>query len=496
MIGATWSAQLGNRFVNPYLSRISAYMGVLDGHLSWGGAIRIAGFVLLLWGGAGGAYGQVSGDTTQAQERGRVAPPAPLDSVRAEDVAPSDTSAPEKAIVTADSLSALVRQGERLQELFNNVNVRQDTTRLRSSYGLRYLNRDELLFTGDVVIYERGDTLRADTVWYNKRTKVGRARSNVRLTDGEVVVRAPKAIYFTDEKRSVFPDSVTLVDSNRVLRAHEGTYWSNARRAEFSGNVHLTDAETHLEADSLAYFRDTERSIATGSVFIRRVDTKAGARGDTTTVADTTIAPADTAAVAADTTAITYLFGKWADNQEQNRYSRVERQALLVRVRMDSTGAPDDTLAVRAHRLEAQRTDTYRRLVAVGSVRIWQANLAAVADSAVYDRVIEAGRPDTTAVPSPMPSSTADSSGDTTSPFSSSLDSLVARTSPTGRPPPASRSPVPPDTTVPPDTAQRETASSRRSASQERSTPATGEGQTRSGWETPSVRSEDEVPLE
>jgi len=476
----------------------------------------VFGLFVVLWAGAPVAYGQAGPDTsgTDAPREPRMTQPAPLDSVRADDVAASDTGDAERAIVSADSLSTLVRDGERLQELFSNVSVRQDTTRLRSNYGRRYLERDEILFTGDVVIYERGDTLRADRVWYNKTTKVGRARSNVRLTDGEVTVRAPRATYYTEEKRSVFPDSVTLVDSNRVLRAQQGTYWSNERRGDFSGAVRLTDPTTYLEADSLTYFRDRERSIATGSVFIRRVDTKDDQTPDTTLAA-------------ADTTAITYLFGEWADNQEQSRYSRVERQALLVRVRMDSTGAPDDTLAVRARRLEANRTDTFHRLTAVDSVRIWQADLAAVADSAVYDRVVGSGEPDTTTAPSSFPDSTTNTRADPLARSASRLDSLVARVElagmgaadtmavPFSKPRLSERAPdsrprgTTPDPTSRPDTTSRPVAARTSAPQVPSASDSTAVGDTsgasgqqaqgssgREGWETPTVQSEDDLPLE
>ena len=334
---------------------------------------------------------QVRSDSTE--RRLTEAPPAAPDSVRPEDVsapAAADTAESSRAIVNADSLSARTRNGQRIQDLFGNVFVRQDTTRLRSDYARRYLDSDRFLFTDNVVIYERGDTLRADTVRYNKATKVGRARGNVRVTDGEVVVRAPRATYYTESKRSVFPDSVTLVDSSRVLRAQQGTYWSEEKRAEFGGNVRLTDPETYLEADSLTYYRNTERSIARRNVFIRRVgDGEAAEEG----------------AADADTTSRTYLFGAWADNQEQEGYSRVEGDALLMRVRFDSSGTPEDSLVVRAHRLDAYRSETHRRLVAIDSVRIWQADLAAVADSAVYDRVLAPGSPDTSASPLPPPDS-------------------------------------------------------------------------------------------
>jgi lipopolysaccharide export system protein LptA len=439
------------------------------------------------------ARGQDREDSTEAdtlrEEPFEAPAPTLPDSARATDPAPPDTSEPERAVVTADSLSALTREGARLQELFDNVRVRQDTTRLQSTYALRYLDRDELLFTGDVVIYERGDTLRADTVQYNKRTKVGRARSNVRLTDGEVVVRAPRAVYYTEEKRSVFPDSVTLVDSNRVLRAQSGSYWSDARRAEFQGEVRLTDPETHLEADSLTYYRDRERSIAKGEVFIRRMGEDEGAPEDTT--------------------ARTYLFGDWADNQEQNRYSRVEGQALLVRVRTDSTGAPEDTLVVRGDKLEATRTDAYRRLIAVDSVRIWQSDLAAVADSAVYDRVIEVGARDTVRSPSPLPDSTGPALPDPTP-----SDSLVAENTPT---------PSPADSVVRDSTAEEaplpdsvRTDSTRRPAAlpdSVRTKDAEGQepiasdsgattrspperGAKRVSWGLPTARNEEALPLE
>ncbi len=338
------------------------------------GRALLAATVGIAWmGGGTEAWAQAEDDTSRAAPTG--VEPAGMDSLPTGGAVPpptpiqpaSDTSEPPRAFVNADSLSTLSRNGKRVQDLFGNVFVRQDSTRLRSDYARRYLTRSDLLFTDNVVIYERGDTLRADTVRYDRATEVGYARGTVRLTNGEVNVRADSARYFASEKRSVFPDSVVLVDGDRVLRAQRGTYWSDEGRAEFGGRVRLTEPGTTLLSDSLTYYRNRDRSVAYGNVFIDRW-------GDD---------EAD-----ADTTARTYLFGDRADNREARRYSRVEGDALLVRVRMDSTGAPSDTLVVTARRLEAFRTDMRRRLVAVDSVRIWQPDLAATTDSAVYDRVV------------------------------------------------------------------------------------------------------------
>lgn len=458
---------------------------------------RVLGVLILGLGLMGGTvsevYAQEAPDTLRAPPTG--VEPAGLDSLPTGDVEPSfqpseappaaaDTGETEQAYVNADSLSALREGGERVQELMGDVFVRQDTTRLRSEYALRYLNRDELLFVGDVVIYERGDTLRADTVRYDRSTEVGRARGHVRLTDGEVTVRAKRGTYYAAEKRSVFPDSVVLVDSNRVLRARHGTYWSDARRAEFGGGVRLKDPGTTIFSDSLTYYRDRDRSIAVGNVFIDRQGGEASA----------------------DSSTRTYLFGDRVDNREQHRYTRVQGHALLVQLRRDSTGTPTDTLVVRARRLEAFRTDTHRRLVAVDSVEVWQPDLAAVADSAVYDRVVAPTTDSTTTQEVPI---------DTTRPPSDSISVIAETTSPTpeSSPPPQ----IVPDSlrsdsqgTRKENTAAAGTLSS--SIGTEPSASGRGEDESRPDslrqrgdvptagasrqWDTPTAQSEDALPLE
>ncbi len=461
----------------------------------WGWVCVLSILGLALMGGlASGARAQETDDTSRVDPTG--VEPAPPDSLMGGEMtpriqpsgpvsAPADTGEVERAFVRADSLSTFQRGGEQIQELFRDVFVRQDTTRIRSEYARRYLNRDEILFVSEVVLYEQGDTLRADSVRYNRATEVGHARGHVRLTNGDLTVRADRATYYSTDQRAVFPDSVVLVDSNQVLRARYGTYWSDEERAEFGGGVRLTEPGTTLLSDSLTYYRDQDRSVARGNVF---VDRRRGEEAET------------------DTTRHTYLFGDWVDNQEARRYSRVEGNALLVRVRMDSTGAPTDTLVVNARRLEAFRTDTHRRLVAVGSVRIWQPDLSAVADSAVYDRVI-APTPDSAEGPTvpidtarpPPDSVTVIASKTTPRPEASrqqrtrsdSLDRATEEEEDRSRsvpdtarsvPDTTSRSPEAARSTLPDSLSRRRTASRPEWASQT--------------WDTPTVRADSLLPLE
>jgi lipopolysaccharide export system protein LptA len=268
--------------------------------------------------------------------------------------------------LSANSLVGYEQAGGRVNRLLGNVQLRQGETRLWANEAID-TGQDDLLFTGNVLIVERGDSLRADRVLYNKRTKTGQASGHVRLSDGEVVVQAPSGLYFTEEKRARFTEGVTLIDSTSVLESAGGEYFSDEKRAEFYGAIRLWTEQTFLEADSITYFRETEVSIARGHVFIRQ---EGG--GDT---------------AEADSTTRTFLFSDWAWNDNLNQTSRLRGQPLLVRVRADTTGTPTDTLIIRAGVIEALRPDsTLQRLVATDSVRIWQQEFAAVADSVVSER--------------------------------------------------------------------------------------------------------------
>jgi lipopolysaccharide export system protein LptA len=361
--------------------------------------------------------------------------------------AAQDDGAPRQVEILApsDSLVQTTEGGERVQKLFGNVHLRQGTTLLNADRATRYRGRGEILFTGDVLIIDEGDSLWADRVRYDSREKIGRATGNVRVADGEVLLAGPEGRYYFNEKHAVFPERVMLVDSVRVLKSLSGEYFSREERAEFYRQVRVFSDSTYLEADSVTYRRETEVSEARGHVFIERrgdgaeaEDAPDGAGGTTqrdTTQRDTQSTttrrvrrpsllgrplPVDTTrrALLPDTTARTLLWGEYAYNDPRAKYSRVTGSALLVRLQppdssetdaseaalpesrarpsagQPAEGAPD-TLVVRARQLETSRSDTLRRLTATDSVRLWQKDLQAVADSAVYDQLpTRAGAPD------------------------------------------------------------------------------------------------------
>lgn len=313
-------------------------------------------------------------------------------------------------IVNADSVAGSVVGGERVRTLVGNVHLVQDSTDLRARRATQFLDRSEILFEGEVEIADQADTLNARQVQYDSRTRVGRAEGDVRLADaeaemfshsvtyfrpakraefdepvrlvereGDAVLTSARGTYLTGSKEALFEGDVRLVDSVSVLTSERGRYGTEDKRADFYGDVRLHhEQSTRLEADTLTHFRNTEVSIARGGVVVERF----GGRDED--------APPDS-------TRRTLLFGGSGFHDERARFSRVEIDPLLVRVQTDSTGATD-TLLVRARVLEASQPDslggrppppgaTFQRLVARGDVHLLGTQLAAVADSAVFDRV-------------------------------------------------------------------------------------------------------------
>ena len=270
-------------------------------------------------------------------------------------------------IIYAESIERTLMDDLPVQILKGSVRLRQDITLLNADKVTRFLTEDEILLEGNVLIIQENDSIFSDRVRYDTALKVGYATGNVRLSDGEVEVFSPSATHYVDEKWTLFDNDVRLIDSVTVLTSRGGEYFSELKRAEFFGDVILEEDNTYLQSDSVTYFRETEISLGYGNVFIERIEEQ----------------NEDSSA----TLSRTFLFGDYVYNDNQKGYSSIEGNAFLFQVQEDSLGVLRDSLLIESDRLEAIQRDSLDRLIAVDSVKIWQKDFSAIADSAVYDRV-------------------------------------------------------------------------------------------------------------
>lgn len=269
----------------------------------------------------------------------------------------ADTDSVSMAIVAGDSLVGIRQDGETIEYIFGNVHVTQDSTELTSNRARRMVDRQMIYFAGQVRMIDRGDSLTADTLTYDEARKVGKAKSRVRLTDGDVVAYAPEGEHFVDEKWSIFPVGVRLEDSTTTLTGESGQYWTRERRAELADNVRMLAEDIRLWADSLTHLRGPRQSTARGDVMVEQVD-------------------------GPDTTRIT---GQWVYHDQEAKLSIVSGSPIMIQMRKDSLDV--DTLIVAAEFMQLQESnEDYRQLSAGGRVRIWNREFAAIADSLAYEQ--------------------------------------------------------------------------------------------------------------
>ena len=284
----------------------------------------------------------------------------------------TDTTARrEVELLDVRLLEGTTIDGVRVNRL-SDARLRQGTTYIEADETVEYVNAGEYVFEGNVLIIDEGDSLSAQRVVYDSNLKVGRATTDVRISDGEILVFAPSGRYFVDEKRAEFDQGVRLIDSTAVVESRTGIYLSEEKRGEFGGDVELREGPTFLSADSLTVLRETRQSYAVGDVFIERFG------GEETT--------ADEGGVAIDSTVVTLLMGEEAFTDDVARLSRVGGQPVVVQLRRDTTDATVDTTIVRAGEIVVSRADSLDRLIGIDSVRVWQRTFSAVGDSITYDR--------------------------------------------------------------------------------------------------------------
>jgi len=261
--------------------------------------------------------------------------------------------------VRADLLEGEVVHGETIQRLIGNVEVRQGTTTLTSQRAVRYFDRNEILFSGRVRIIDDGDTLTATEVQYSTRTRLGQARGNVRLSDGQIRAFAPAGLYDAEGKVATFLEGVRLEDSLTVVLSPFGRYDTEARLADFWGRVELTEPDVRIEADSVRYDREKRHTYVLGSVRMDRREVDDLGR--------------DRAHV--------WLFGDSLFNDEPAGWASVHGDPLLIRVQFDSAGVATDTLILRSASVQVFRSDSLTQSIAVGDVLLWSPEFAAIADS-------------------------------------------------------------------------------------------------------------------
>jgi lipopolysaccharide export system protein LptA len=222
----------------------------------------------------------------------------------------------------ADSLVGGVVNGEDVRELIGNVQISQESVRIRCDHALQYIGRGMIELTGNVVV-----------------------------EDDSLIITAPRGFYYRDPRRAEAFGRVTLDDGVSRLEADYGEYLVDSRTAFFHTRVVASDSGSILNADSVRYDRIRRFMDARGRVVLYSTE-------DQVTIS-----------------------GGHFQHDATRAYSRMTVEPVLLQ--KDSTAEGVDTLIVRSQVMESFR-DSTQRLVASDSVKIVRSDLAGTAGSVVF----------------------------------------------------------------------------------------------------------------
>ena len=137
----------------------------------------------------------------------------------------------------ADSLVALVIDGEEARELSGHVRIRQDNVTILCDRAVQFLSSGKVLLNGHVVVH-----------------------------DDSMTITAPRGVYFRDTRHAEAFERVTLDDGVSHLEADFGAYDVDPRIAFFRSRVVARDTSSVLTADTLTYERNRKLMHAVGRV--------------------------------------------------------------------------------------------------------------------------------------------------------------------------------------------------------------------------------------
>lgn len=209
---------------------------------------------------------------------------------------------------------------------------------------------EERAFLGNVRFRQGNVTVRADRavqhIAANRVDLIGR----VRVTQGSLVIEAPSVTYDGTTNIAVARNGATVRDGARTVRSKTARYSAKTHIVRFAGEVHMQDDSLRMVADSLDYERDTDRRLAWGNVAM------------------------------ADRDGASWLQGDSVLHDAGRRTTTIAGNARI----WQHDGA--DSLFVQANRVVTERSagDAF---VAVGNVSVVRSTLSARADSIHYDEV-------------------------------------------------------------------------------------------------------------
>ena len=173
-----------------------------------------------------------------------------------------DTSKTNTTIILdepADYVRLFTRDSVQYQQLVGNVRMRHDSTFLRTDSAILD-DRNQVEAYGNVVIQELDSThIFADTLWYDGNIKLAELRGQVVLEKDSQRLFTPHLFYELDTRIARYHQKSYMMDAEMQLSSMRGIFYINEDRVLFQDSVLVVSDSFNLKADSMAFFTQERR---------------------------------------------------------------------------------------------------------------------------------------------------------------------------------------------------------------------------------------------
>ncbi len=183
----------------------------------------------------------------------------------------------------ADTLFVRMVDNEQVQELIGNVRMLQGNVRITCDRALQYKSTGDVALHGHVVVTDDSLTLTAPRGNYFRADRRAEGFDRVELDDGTTHLSAAHGRYLVDPRRALFRTNVVVHDSASVITADSLTYDRNTRISQAYGHVTVTNEPDHVTIYGGYLENDPYReySRVTQSPLLLQIDTSDTGQLDT-----------------------------------------------------------------------------------------------------------------------------------------------------------------------------------------------------------------------
>lgn len=156
----------------------------------------------------------------------------------------------------ADRVRVFSKNDRQYQELIGNVRLRHDSTFMRMDSSIIDDNNQVEAY-GNIVIQELDSTyIFSDTLWYDGNIQVAELLGDVVLEKGDQKLFSDHLIYDLSTRIATYDQKSYMIDNELQLSSLTGIFYVDENRVRFVDSVLVVSDTFNLKADSLAFFTD------------------------------------------------------------------------------------------------------------------------------------------------------------------------------------------------------------------------------------------------